>query len=214
MLRGQQPIDPRLMAADYSGIAEAGRIRGAAMANLGKSIGEAIKGYTALRDEEDNKRKFAEKIAKGKNSFMLEFLGFEPGDTKNITADEIYNVIIDMDAKKVQDLDTTFFVLDKKQKAEEAKARIEAGKLDYTPGSYTKLNESFPSNSEFNLVKENNKPKLVYRRGENKNKEVPQSVILNQRLHELPGYVSVFGEIPRYGTGFGNQSGISFLGFE
>ena len=116
-----QNVDPRLGILDFSPQADAARTRAAGQMALGSAIGEALTDYKARRDEEKNKRAFSEKIAKGKNSYMLEFLGFDDDDLKDITADEVYGVIEVMDPKEVQTLDKAFFLADKKAKAEAAK---------------------------------------------------------------------------------------------
>jgi hypothetical protein len=105
-----QNVDPRLGILDFSPQADAARTRAAGQMALGSAIGEALTDYKARRDEEKNKRAFSEKIAKGKNSYMLEFLGFDDDDLKDITADEVYGVIEVMDPKEVQTLDKAFLL--------------------------------------------------------------------------------------------------------
>jgi hypothetical protein len=127
-----QNIDPRLGILDFSPQADAARTRAAGQMALGSAIGEALTDYKARRDEEKNKRAFSEKIAKGKNSYMLEFLGFDDDDLKDITADEVYGVIEVMDPKEVQTLDKAFFLAEKKAKAEAAKnlQDVDVGKIN------------------------------------------------------------------------------------
>ena len=127
-----QNVDPRLGILDFSPQADAARTRAAGQMALGSAIGEALTDYKARRDEEKNKRAFSEKIAKGKNSYMLEFLGFDDDDLKDITADEVYGVIEVMDPKEVQTLDKAFFLAEKKAKAEAAKnlQDVDVGKIN------------------------------------------------------------------------------------
>ena len=127
-----QNVDPRLGILDFSPQADAARTRAAGQMALGSAIGEALTDYKARRDEEKNKRAFSEKIAKGKNSYMLEFLGFDEDDLKDITADEVYGVIQVMDPKQVYTLEKDFFLAKKKAEAEASKKlqNVDFGKIN------------------------------------------------------------------------------------
>lgn len=203
-----QGFDPRLGLLDYSGYERAAATRAQGMQQLGQSIGEAIKGYKANRDEEKNKRAFADKIAKGKNSYMLEFLGFEPDDVKDITADEVYNVIQGMDPKEVQTLDKTFFVLEKKEKAELAKARIEAEENRFTVGDPAKVVKQINSRKDLEVKTVDGKRVI-------RDKRTKQILTLpeleSMGITKMPGFQQA-GFTDYFNTGSG--SGLKFLGYE
>jgi len=203
-----QGFDPRLGLLDFSGYERAAAIRAQGMQQLGQSIGEAIKGYKANRDEEKNKRAFADKIAKGKNSYMLEFLGFESDDVKDITADEVYGVIQGMDPKEVQTLDKTFFVLEKKEKAELAKARIEANEDRFTVGTPQKFIEAI--NGRPNLeVKTVEGKRVIY--DKRKKRILELNELEDMGITKIPGFQQA-GFTEYFNTGSG--SGLTFLGYE
>lgn len=203
-----QGFDPRLGLLDYSGYERAAATRAQGMQQLGQNIGEAIKGYKANRDEEKNKRAFADKIAKGKNSYMLEFLGFEPDDVKDITADEVYGVIQEMDPKEVQTLDKTFFVLEKKEKSELAKARIEAEKDRFTVGDPAKAVGQI--NSRPNLkVKTVEGKRVIYDKRKKRVLELDE--LEDMGITKIPGFQQA-GFTEYFNTGSG--SGLKFLGYE
>ncbi len=179
-----QNIDPRLGILDFSPQADAARTRAAGQMALGSAIGEALTDYKARRDEEKNKRAFSEKIAKGKNSYMLEFLGFDDDDLKDITADEVYGVIEVMDPKEVQTLDKAFFLAEKKAKAEAAKKsqNVDFGKI----------------NSLRKTIKENSALKIDDKNGfvtDKKNKVVPFN---DPRISGIQNDPAFFNAFPGY----------------
>ena len=185
MRASRRDIDPRLGLLDFSGYVDAQRIRSQGMQQLGQSIGEALQSYKANRDEEKNKRAFAEKIAKGKNSYMLDFLGFEADDVKDITADEVYGVIQAMDPKEVQTLDKTFFVLEKKEKAELAKARIEANEDRFTVGTPQKFEEAIRGRNDLKVKKVDGKKVIVDKRT---NKVLSLEELESMGITKIPGF--------------------------
>ena len=206
-----QGIDPRLGVLDYSGYVRAAEIDSASMRRLGQNIGEAIQGYKANRDEEKNKRAFAEKIAKGKNSYMLEFLGFQADDVKDITADEVYNVIQVMDPKEVQSLDKTFFVLEKKEKAELAKARLEAQADRFTVGTPQKFKEALQGRSDDLKVRKVDGKKVIV--DKRTNKVLSLEELEDMGITKIPGFQQA-GFTEYFSTGSGSGSGLKFLGYE
>jgi hypothetical protein len=203
-----QGFNPRLGLLDFSGYERAAAVEAQGMQRLGQNIGEAIKGYKANRDEEKNKRAFADKIAKGKNSYMLEFLGFEADDVKDITADEVYGVIQEMDPKEVQTLDKTFFVLEKKEKAELAKARIEANKDRFTVGTPQKFKQAIEGRDDLKVKKVDGKKVIVDKRT---NKVLSLEELEAMGITKIPGFQQA-GFTEYFNTGSG--SGLKFLGYE
>jgi hypothetical protein len=203
-----QGFDPRLGLLDYSGYERAAATRAQGMQQLGQSIGEAIKGYKANRDEEKNKRAFADKIAKGKNSYMLEFLGFEADDVKDITADEVYGVIQEMNPKEVQTLDKTFFVLEKKEKAELAKARIEAEKDRFTVGDPAKVVKQINSRKDLEVKTVDGK-RVIRDKKTKRILTLPE--LESMGISKMPGFQQA-GFADYFNTG--SSSGLQFLGYE
>jgi len=203
-----QGFDPRLGLLDFSGYERAAAVEAEGMKRLGQNIGEAIKGYKANRDEEKNKRAFSDKIAKGKNSYMLEFLGFEADDVKDITADEVYGVIQEMDPKEVQTLDKTFFVLEKKQKAEIAKALIEANEDRFTVGTPQKFQEALQGRKDLNVKTVDGKKVIVDKRT---NKVLSLEELESMGIAKIPGFQQA-GFTEYFNTESG--SGLKFLGYE
>ena len=176
-----QNVDPRLGILDFSPQADAARTRAAGQMALGSAIGEALTDYKARRDEEKNKRAFSEKIAKGKNSYMLEFLGFDDDDLKDITADEVYGVIEVMDPKEVQTLDKAFFLAEKKAKAEAAKNLQDV--------NFTKMNQLKRNISENEALKIDDKNGFIT---DTKGKVVPLNDPRISGLQNDPAFINAF----------------------
>jgi CRISPR/Cas system CSM-associated protein Csm2 small subunit len=116
-----QEFDPRLGLLDFSGYERAATTRAAGNQMLGKAIGQAIQGYKAERDDEQTKRKLSKQIAGGKSSYILDYLGIDKDETKNISADEVYDLIKDQSAKEMNDIYKAFFLAEAKAKTELAK---------------------------------------------------------------------------------------------
>ena len=73
-------VDPRLMQADYSGFANAGMIRGQAMANLGAKIGSVIEDYKEKKQEKIEKDNFAAALM----PYATKMAGGDAAEAKNI----------------------------------------------------------------------------------------------------------------------------------
>ena len=174
-------VDPRLGILDFSPQADAARTRAAGQMALGSAIGEALTDYKARRDEEKNKRAFSEKIAKGKNSYMLEFLGFDDDDLKDITADEVYGVIEVMDPKEVQTLDKAFFLAEKKAKAEAAKNLRDV--------NFSKMNQLKRNISENEALKIDDKNGFIT---DKKGKVVPFNDPRISGIQNDPAFINAF----------------------
>ena len=179
-----QNVDPRLGILDFSPQADAARTRAAGQMALGSAIGEALTDYKARRDEEKNKRAFSEKIAKGKNSYMLEFLGFEEDDLKDITADEVYGVIEVMDPKQVYTLEKDFFFAKKKAEAEASKNLRDV--------NFSKMNQLKRNISENEALKIDDKNGFVT---DKKNKVVPFN---DPRISGIQNDPAFFNAFPGY----------------
>jgi hypothetical protein len=176
-----QNVDPRLGILDFSPQADAARTRAAGQMALGSAIGEALTDYKARRDEEKNKRAFSEKIAKGKNSYMLEFLGFDDDDLKDITADEVYGVIQVMDPKQVYTLEKDFFLAKKKAEAEASKKLQDV--------NFTKMNQLKRNISENEALKIDDKNGFIT---DKKGKVVPLNDPRISGLQNDPAFMNAF----------------------
>jgi len=176
-----QNVDPRLGILDFSPQADAARTRAAGQMALGSAIGEALTDYKARRDEEKNKRAFSEKIAKGKNSYMLEFLGFDEDDLKDITADEVYGVIEVMDPKQVYTLEKDFFLAKKKAEAEASKKLQDV--------NFTKMNQLKRNISENEALKIDDKNGFIT---DKKGKVVPLNDPRISGLQNDPAFMNAF----------------------
>jgi len=176
-----QNVDPRLGILDFSPQADAARTRAAGQMALGSAIGEALTDYKARRDEEKNKRAFSEKIAKGKNSYMLEFLGFDEDDLKDITADEVYGVIEVMDPKQVYTLEKDFFLAKKKAEAEASKKLQDV--------NFTKMNQLKRNISENEALVIDDKNGFVT---DKKGKVVPLNDPRISGLQNDPAFINAF----------------------
>ena len=176
-----QNVDPRLGILDFSPQADAARTRAAGQMALGSAIGEALTDYKARRDEEKNKRAFSEKIAKGKNSYMLEFLGFDEDDLKDITADEVYGVIQVMDPKQVYTLEKDFFLAKKKAEAEASKKLQDV--------NFTKMNQLKRNISENEALKIDDKNGFIT---DKKGKVVPLNDPRISGLQNDPAFMNAF----------------------
>lgn len=112
---------------------------------------------------------------------MLEFLGFEDDDLKDITADEVYGVIEVMDPKEVQTLDKAFFLADKKAKAEAAKNLQDV--------NFTKMNQLKRNISENEALKIDDKNGFIT---DKKGKVVPLNDPRISGLQNDPAFMNAF----------------------
>jgi hypothetical protein len=189
-----QGFDPKLGLLDFSGYERAATTRAAGNQMLGKAIGQAIQGYKAERDDEKTKRQLAKQIAGGKSSYILDYLGIDKDETKNITADEVYQLIQDQDAKEISDIYKAFYLAEAKAKTELAK------KSEADSGAAMQLAKNIRANTKLTIDKKNG----VLKKG---GKVLQEGDPEYDRLVTDPGFFTLF-------PGYSQNTGGTYSGFE